>query len=75
MTTRVNQIATSVPTLKVGIGGNYYVICDTKEPLEEICAAIDKSIRSIRWHFKHNCWVFRARTQYHKRQLAEIFSL
>jgi hypothetical protein len=75
MLTRVNQIACDTPTLKVGIGGNYYVFCDVREPLEEVCVAINKSINSIRWHTKHSCFVFRVRTQHHKQRLGEIFNL
>ena len=75
MPTRVNKIVVATPTLKVGIGGNYYVFCDAKEPLEEVCTTIGKSISSIRWHIKHSCWVFRVRTQRHKQRLGELFNL
>lgn len=73
VTTRVNSITTDSPTFKKGVGGNYYVFCTIKEPLEDICGNIGKSVESIYYHDKHECWVFRVRAPHHKRALDALF--
>jgi len=70
--TRVNLSVTQIPTLKVGLGGNYYVLCILHDPLKEICLAIEKSTNSIYYHDKHNCWVFRVRSTHHKTRLNNL---
>ena len=70
--TRVNRIVSNTPTMKMGIGGNYYVFCNLKEALEETCRAIGKSTSAIYYRHDHNCWVFRVKSKQHKRQLITI---
>ena len=70
--TRVNKLTSNTPTMKMGIGGNYYVFCNLKEALEEICRTIGKSTGAIYFHNSHNCWVFRVKSKQHKRQLITI---
>jgi hypothetical protein len=64
----------SVPTLKVGLGGNYYVVCDVKEHLIEICNTINKSVKSIYFNRKYGCWVIRVKNKATKMKLIDIIS-
>lgn len=60
------------PELKIGLGGNYYVICDTKEKLIPICEKLDKSTNSIYYNTKYKCWAIRIKSKVTKRKLGEI---
>jgi len=60
------------PTLKIGLGGNYYVICDIKEELIPICESIDKSTNSIYFNNKYECWAIRIKSKTMKEKLGEI---
>lgn len=71
---RVKQLVSAVPILKTGIGGNYYVFCESKEPLIAVCSAIEKSANSIYYHEKHHCYVFRSRSKFHKNRLNNFFN-
>jgi len=64
-----------VPTLKVGLGGNYYVICDVKEHLIEICNTISKSVNSIYYNKKYCCWVIRVKNKATKRKLLTLMPI
>lgn len=57
------------PTFKIGFGGNYYVICDTKEKLIPICQRIDKSTNSIYYNSKYKCWAIRIKSKITKEKL------
>ncbi len=57
------------PTLKIGLGGNYYVVCDTKEKLIPICERIDKSPNSIYHNSKYGCWAIRVKSKGMKEKL------
>ena len=58
------------PTLKIGLGGNYYIICDTKEQLIPICENIDKSPNSIYYNGKYGCWVIRIKSKITKEKIS-----
>ena len=60
------------PTLKIGLGGNHYVICDTKEKLISICKSIDKSVNSIYYNDKYECWAIRIKSKAMKVKLNEV---
>jgi hypothetical protein len=60
------------PLLKIGVGGNYYVICDTKEKLIPICNQINKSVNSIYFNKKYECWAIRIKSKATKQKLGEI---
>jgi len=63
-----------IPRLKIGLGGNYYVICDTKEKLVTICNQINKSVNSIYFNKKYNCWAIKIKRERTKQQLLTIMS-
>jgi len=73
--TRVKKLVSASPTLKMGIGGNYYVFCEAKDPLIKICSVIEKSTNSIYYHNKHHCWVFRSRLKSHKLRLDKLLKM
>ncbi len=75
MTTRVTQITTFQPKLKVGVGGNHYVISTDKHNLEAICIMIKKSRRAVVFHKKHQCWVIRVKSKKQKKLLKELFEV
>ncbi len=60
------------PTLKVGLGGNFYVICDIKEPLIKIVDQIQKSRNSIYYNKKYQVWAIRCKSKQHKEALRNI---
>jgi len=62
------------PTLKVGLGGNYYVLCDDSEQLVGICYSIDKSINSIYFNKKYGCYAIRVKNKKQKETLKLIFN-
>lgn len=57
------------PTFKVGLGGNYYIVCNTKEKLVLICKKLDKSSNSIYYNNKYNCWTIRIKSKRTKEKL------
>lgn len=75
MITYVEQEVTFRPKLKVGIGGNYYVISTNKENLEAICVMIKKSRDSVTFHKKYNCWVIRVKDKKQKKRLKDLFKI
>lgn len=46
-----------------GITGNFYVVSTVKSSIEQICLKISKSITSIYFSSKHNCWAIRVKNQ------------
>jgi len=61
------------PTLKVGLGGNHYVICDTRERIVPVCEIINKSTNSIYFSKKYNCFAIRVKAKKMKRRLLSLF--
>lgn len=51
------------PILKKGFGGNYYVICDDKEKLVDICEKIGKKPSSIYFNRKYACNAIRIKNK------------
>ena len=70
-TTRVMKLATDEPTIKVGLGGNFYVFGTNKESVKEVCVTIGKAISSIIFHQGHKVWMFRVKHPKHKQALRD----
>lgn len=51
------------PTSFVGIGGNRYIVCDTKEKLIPVCVHIGKSTNSIYYNSKFSLYVIRIKVK------------
>lgn len=62
----------TTPTLKVGIGGNYYIVCNDKCKLVSVCERIGKSSGSIYFNIKYNCWVIRIKSKSMKHKIKNI---
>lgn len=62
----------ATPTLQVGLGGNYYVVCDYKENLAVLCKKIDKSPNSIYYNSKYSCWTIRIKSNSTKKKLLNV---
>lgn len=60
------------PTLYVGLGGNHYVVCDSKESLVSLCEKIDKSPNSIYYNSKYGCWTIRIKSNSTKKKLLTV---
>lgn len=73
MSTHITQSVTFRPQLKVGIGGNYYVISTDKSNLEAICVMIKKSKTAVVLHKKYQCWVIRIKSKKQKILLKQLF--
>jgi len=57
------------PTLQVGLGGNYYVVCNNKDSLVALCKKIDKSPNSVYYNSKYSCWAIRVKSNLTKKKL------
>ena len=64
--THVESIVKDYPTIRVGIGGNYYIVCSVKYRLEDFCNMIGKKPSSIKFHKKYLCWVVRIKNKKQK---------
>jgi hypothetical protein len=64
----------NIPTLKIGLGGNYYVVCDWKEKLIELCNTISKSPNSVYFNKKYGCWAIRVKNKPTKERLLTTMS-
>lgn len=63
----------AIPIHKIGVGGNHYVYCDSKELLFGIADQIRKSRNSIYFNKKYGVWVIRCKSKKHKNSLVELF--
>lgn len=63
---RLKRNITNNPLLRVGIGGNRYVVCSIAEPLVDVCEHIDKSASSIYWSDRFECYAIRIKNKRHK---------
>jgi len=75
MTTHIEQIVTFRPKLKIGVGGNYYVISTNKENLEAICVMIKKKRTAVYYQKKYNCWAIRVKDKKQKKKLKDLFEI
>lgn len=57
------------PSLKIGMGGNYYVICTQEQPLHKVCEAIGKSTKSIYYNERYRCFAIRVKNDKQKKLL------
>lgn len=60
---------TDKPKIYHGITGNYYIISKSIDPLMEICRYIDKSVNSIGYSKKYECYVLHIKRKLHKELL------
>lgn len=73
MTSRVHNVTKFRPTLKVGLGGNFYVTSTDKNNLDAICVMIKKARSAVYFNEKHNCWVVRVKSKKQKVLLKTLF--
>lgn len=69
----ISQTVTFRPQLKVGVGGNYYVISTDKNNLDAICVMIKKSRNAVYFSEKYQCWIIRVKSKKQKILLKELF--
>ena len=62
----------NTPTLKIGLGGNYYIICNSPEKLAVVCEEIDKSLNSIYYNKKYSCFAIRIKSNHHKKKIMTL---
>lgn len=70
---RISETASRLPTLRIGMNGNYYVYGTDISLLEDVCKRIGKSPHSIYFSVKHVCWAIRVKKMAHKEGLKIIF--
>lgn len=63
-----------VPAARMGIGGNIYVVCSISIPLKGLCLQIGKSVKSVYFNEKHNCYAIRIRNKTMKETIMKVES-
>lgn len=69
---RIEDSSKNEPVYKMGLNGNYYVYCNSKEPLEVVCEAINKAPSSIYFSKEYNVWAIKAKIKKHIDKLKMI---
>jgi len=69
----LSQLVRLRPTLKIGVGGNYYVFSSDRDSLEGVCVLIKKSRRSVYFSSKYNCWTIRIKNKQTKQKVKQLF--
>lgn len=62
----------SNPLFFHGLTGNYYVVCEDKDKLEQVCKNINKSISAIYYSIQYECWAIRIKARHHKIKIKEL---
>ena len=70
---RVFAQATEYISCAYGVGGNLYVWSLRKETLFSVCRNLQKSVNSIYFNYKHQCWVVRVKSKRHKKLFKEHY--
>lgn len=60
-------------TFRYGITGNYYVISERREKLEELCLKIGKAKSSVYWNKKYQVFAVRVKNKKTKILLKNFF--
>lgn len=61
----------SNPLVFHGLTGNYYVVCEDKTKLENVCKIINKSFSAIYYSVSYECWSIRVKCRKHKQLIKE----
>lgn len=67
--TRLASTITATPSLRVGLGGNHYVVCLFREPLLAIAGFLGRSARSVYFRPEYQCWAIRVKRETDKDKL------
>lgn len=71
--TRVANTVTRKPQMRVGIGGNVYVISSSKLELKSVCMQLEFEPQRIYTSEVHECFVLRFKRQSYKAKVREFF--
>jgi hypothetical protein len=73
MSNHLNEKATNEPQFKIGVNGNYYVYCKSRDPLVDVAKKIGKSESGIYYNEKYEVWAIRVKLKSHKNNLKNLF--
>lgn len=71
----IRKLDKEKPLLKIGFGGNYYVICYNKGELWKVAKRIGRAESAIYFHEGYDTYCLRIKQIKQKEQLREIFHL
>jgi hypothetical protein len=71
--TRIGKLVQDgIPHIKAGLNGNWYVFCTQRMKISAICYCIEKSLESIYYSPRHQCYAIRIRSKRHIAKLKQV---